>query len=126
MRESLRGFRALRRALIIALLSLISVSATAADLAGGYSTRECFVSGQSDILDLPRDELEATLNEYRDEANMLALDPPVVASNSAAFDWAVSASLQCTIALGYLAGGNVDEASSQKCDCFHARMLSTL
>lgn len=101
--------------------------ALAADLAGEYSSPSaCHVSAQSDILDLDRDDLIDTLTEYRDEAERLAADKAVVASNTPAFDWAVAAVVQCNAALGYLKGGDADVASSQKCDCFHARMLGTL
>ena len=99
----------------------------AADLTGDYAVPgACHISSDSDILLLDTDELEATLLEYRDEANQIASDPAVIANNSPAFDWAIASLVQCNVALGYLKGGQVDEASSQKCDCFHARMLGTL
>ena len=100
--------------------------ASAADLANAYATGECLTSRQSSILELEPVDLTDALVSHRDEAERLATDPAIIASNTPAFDWAVAASLQCTIALGYLKGGNVDAASSQKCDCFHSRMLSTL
>jgi hypothetical protein len=114
------------RAAFTALFCLGTGLATAADLTNVYASSECLTSRQSRILELERGDLIGALATYRDEAERLATDSAIIASNTPAFDWAVAASLQCTVALGYLKGGHVDAASSQKCDCFHSRMLSTL
>ena len=124
--EDFVGHGALIRVVGIAVFCLGAGAATAADLAESYAASECLVSSQSSILELGRSELVDALASYREEADRLARDPAIIGSNTPAFDWAVAASLQCTIALGSLKGGNVDEVSSQKCDCFHSRMLSTL
>jgi hypothetical protein len=115
------------RALIIAVTLLVSGSALSADLGSDYAPlRACLISSDSDILELDFADLKAELSEHLSEAETLASDPAVIASNSAAFDWAIAATVQCNIALGYLKGGHVDDTSAQKCDCFHAHMLSTL
>jgi len=100
--------------------------AFAADLSGAPVLHSCFVSSDSHILELKRPELTATLQRYRDEASAAASNLRVVGSRAPAFDWAVAATVQCEAALGYLLGGHVDKASSQKCDCFHDHIMSPL
>jgi len=51
-------------------------------------------------------------------------DPRVQASRQQAFTWAMETRWACTAAIGYLNGGNIDEESIQKCDCFHQRYIS--
>lgn len=109
--------------MLAAALCLMAGSAGAADLADA-TTRVCLTSWDSGILDLARPELTQTLQQYRDDAAAAAKDKSVVYSRSTAFDWAVAATVQCNVALGYLKGGHVDEVSSEKCDCFHGRLLA--
>jgi hypothetical protein len=113
------------RSFVIAAVWCFSGIAVAADLSE-IPTRGCFVSSDSRILDLKRPELTSTLERYRDESVAAATNPNVVGSKAPAFDWAVAAIVQCNAALGYLAGGHVDKASSQKCDCFHDHIMSPL
>ena len=111
-----------RTVLFFAALCLTS-STLAADLVGIEAARPiCLSSADSQILELKRPALTATLQEYRDDAQEAALSKPVVFSKSTGFDWAVAALVQCNVALGYLQGGHVDAASSTKCDCFHGRI----
>ena len=110
----------------IAAVWCFSGIAVAADLSEAAIVRSCFVSSDSKILELERSALAATLQRYRDEAVAAETNLNVVGSKSPAFDWAVAATVQCNAALGYLAGGHVDKASSQKCDCFHDHLMSPL
>jgi hypothetical protein len=101
----------------------LTSSTLAADLVGIETANPiCLSSADSQILDLKRPVLTATLQEYRDDAQEAALSKAVVFSKSTGFDWAVAALVQCNVALGYLQGGHVDAASSTKCDCFHSRI----
>jgi hypothetical protein len=87
-------------------------------------SRSCVFSPQSQILELKRADLISTVTQYRDDAKLASSEKNIVFSRSAAFDWAVATTVQCNVALGYLKGGHVDKESTQKCDCFHARLLS--
>ena len=113
------------RLIVIALIWSVSWSAVAADFAGGARS-QCVALQGSSVLELKRPALTETLSRYRDEAVAKVHDKAIVFSSSAVFDWAVATTVQCNVALGYLAGGHVDPPSSQKCDCFHGYMMSLL
>ena len=114
------------RTFVIAAVWCFSGMTLAADLGDAPMSRRCFVSSESHILELERPELTSTLQRYRDEAVAAASNLHAVGSKAPAFDWAVAAVVQCNAALGYLVGGHVDKASSQKCDCFHDHIMSPL
>ena len=97
-------------------------SVTAADLGSSHRSF-CVGFSDSNILLMPEDDLAVTILRFRDEARAARESERVVASRRPAFTWAVSAELQCNISLGYMDGGHVDPVSTQKCDCFHSRML---
>ena len=117
---------AMVRTFLIAAVWCFSGVTLAADLSYAPMSRGCFVSSDSHILELKRPELTSTLQRYRDEAVAATTNLNVVGSKAPAFDWAVAAVVQCNAALGYLEGGHVDKASSQKCDCFHDHIMSPL
>ena len=112
------------RILLTGLFCSIAVAASAADLESVPSVSACWASPDSQILQLKRGELVRTLTSYRDDAVHASTDQSVVFSKSAAFDWAVSTTVQCNVALGYLEGGHVDKTSAKKCDCFHGHLLA--
>jgi hypothetical protein len=110
------------RIILSVLLCSIACSATAADLEA-VMAKSCLFSPDSQILGLKRAALISTVTQYRDDAKLASSDKNIVFSKSAAFDWAVATTVQCNVALGYLNGGHVDKESTQKCDCFHGRLL---
>ena len=111
------------RIILTALLLSAVTAASAADLEG-VQVSSCLTSQDSQILSLHRPQLITTLTKFRDDAKAASLSEAVVFSKSAAFDWAVAATVQCNVALGYLNGGNLDKSSAKKCDCFHGRLAS--
>lgn len=113
------------RPLVGALLALsVSLPATAADLAGGYSVAgQCVFAEQSQLTLLPEDEIELRVASFYDEADAALDSPAVVGSRSPAFLWANETKFQCGKAIGYLKGGHLDEVSVQKCDCSYNRMV---
>lgn len=112
------------RILLAWLFCSIAVVANAADLESMPAVTACWTSPDSQILELKRADLIKTLTNYRDDAVTASTSQSVVFSRSAAFDWAVAATVQCNVALGYLDGGHVDESSTKKCDCFHGHLLA--
>lgn len=122
-KNSILWGRSLIRIILSALLCSIALSASAADLEA-VMAKSCLFSPDSQILELKRAALITTVTQYRDDAKLASTDKNIVFSKSAAFDWAVAATVQCNVALGYLDGGHVDKESTQKCDCFHGRLLS--
>jgi hypothetical protein len=111
------------RIILTALLLSVVSAASAADLEA-VQTSSCLTSQDSQILSQHRPQLIATITKFRDDAKAASESEAVVFSKSAAFDWAVAATVQCNVALGYLNGGNLDKSSATKCDCFHGRFLS--
>lgn len=111
------------RILLTGLFCSIAMAANAADL-DLPRLSSCWASPDSQILELKRADLIKTLTNYRDDAVAASTSEAVVYSKSAAFDWAVSATLQCNVALGYLDGGHLDKVSAKKCDCFHGHLLA--
>lgn len=111
------------RILLTGLFCSIALIANAADLPS-VRLAACWTSPDSQILELKRADLVSTLTNYRDDAVAASTRQSVVFSRSVAFDWAVAATVQCNVALGYLEGGHVDKSSAQKCDCFHGHMLA--
>jgi hypothetical protein len=109
---------------IAAAFCLIGGVANAADLAA--VTAQCLASPDSKILSLKRPALIKTLTQYRDDAKSTSLDKKVIFSSSATFDWAMSTTIQCNVALGYLQNGFLDKDSAQKCDCFHGHLAGLL
>lgn len=112
------------RILLTGLFCSIAMAASAADLESVPSVAACWASPDSQILELKRADLIKTLTNYRDDAVTASTSQSVVFSKSAAFDWAVAATVQCNVALGYLDGGHVDKSSTKKCDCFHGHLLA--
>jgi hypothetical protein len=98
-------------------------SAGAADLniARGAS---CVSYSQSTLPSQPRETIKQTLWDNFQSAEAGMNDPRVQASRQQAFTWAMETRWACTAAIGYLKGGNIDEETIQKCDCFHQRYLS--
>ena len=107
----------------VALLLTGVSAANAADMESS-ARPSCFVSQDSQILGLKRPALIAAITQFRDEAKAASQSEAVVFSKSSAFEWAVAATVQCNVALGYLNGGNLDKPSATKCDCFHGRLVS--
>jgi hypothetical protein len=112
------------RILLAGLFCSIAIAANAADLDYAPAVHACWASPDSQILQLKRGDLIKTLTNYRDDAVAASTDQSVVFSRSAAFDWAVSTTVQCNVALGYLDGGHLDKTSAKKCDCFHGHLLA--
>lgn len=113
------------RILLAGLFCSVASLASAADLLESVpSVAACWASPDSQILQLKRGELTKTLTNYRDDAVAASTSESVVFSSSAAFDWAVSTTVQCNVALGYLEGGHLDKVSAKKCDCFHGHLLA--
>jgi hypothetical protein len=112
------------RILLTGLFCSIAVAASAADLESVPSVAACWASPDSQILQLKRADLIKTLTDYRNDAVAASTSQSVVFSKSAAFDWAVAATAQCNVALGYLDGGHLDKTSAKKCDCFHGHLLA--
>ena len=112
------------RILLTGLFCSIAVAASAADLESVPSVAACWASPDSQILQLKRADLIKTLTDYRNDAVTASTSQSVVFSKSAAFDWAVAATVQCNVALGYLDGGHLDKSSAKKCDCFHGHLLA--
>jgi hypothetical protein len=95
----------------------------AADLEGYYATSSCTFAEQSDLPLLSKAEIEVEISNYYDEASAALKDPGVIGSRKPAFLWASETKFQCGKAIGYLAGGTIDEESVSKCDCFHGRFV---
>ena len=112
------------RILLAGLFCSIAIAANAADLDYVPAVHACWASPDSQILQLKRGELITTLTGFRDDAVAASTNQAVVYSKSAAFDWAVAATTQCNVALGYLDGGHLDKTSAKKCDCFHGHLLA--
>lgn len=112
------------RILLTGLFCSMAMAASAADLDSVPSLASCWASPDSQILELKRGDLIKTLTNYRNDAVAASTNQSVVFSKSAAFDWAVAATVQCNVALGYLDGGHLDKSSAKKCDCFHGHLLA--
>jgi hypothetical protein len=110
------------RALVAGLLCIAAGAVQAADFVG-YS-KFCVSHEQSDVLLLNEAELEVLLVEHRETARMARETDVVIYSRKQTFNWALATELQCNVALGYIKGGNIDDVSTQKCDCFYDRMMS--
>ena len=114
----------LRQLAALVLVGLMSVApAMAADLDGYVAPSQCTFAEQSDLLLLSEEEIEDEISANYDEASAALKDADVIGSRSPAFLWASETKFQCGKAIGYLAGGTIDEESVQKCDCFHGRFV---
>jgi hypothetical protein len=115
--------KSLLRSVLVAGGLVLAGSAGAADLNIARSAC-CVRYTHSTLPSQPRETIKQTLwNNFQDaEAGMN--DPRVQGSRQQAFTWAMETRWACTAAIGYLNGGNIDEESIQKCDCFHQRYVS--
>jgi len=115
--------KSLLRSALIAGGLVLAGSAGAADL-NIYRSASCTSYPQSTLPSQPRDVVKQTLWDNFQDAEAGMNDPRVQASRQQAFTWAMETRWACTAAIGYLNGGNIDEESIQKCDCFHQRYIS--
>jgi hypothetical protein len=107
---------------------LLASGAGAADLPGrgdllASPSTSCLVSGRSPLLDLPPAEVARAVEFRYGRAVATSNEGSVIASARPVFPWAMEARMACGTAIGYLAGGVVDDVSVSKCDCFHDRMI---
>lgn len=115
--------KSLLRSLVVAGGLVLVGSAGAADL-NIYRSASCVSYTQSTLPSQPGEIVKQTLWENFQDAEAGMNDPRVQASGRQAFTWAMETRWACTAAIGYLNGGNIDEESIQKCDCFHQRYVS--
>lgn len=115
--------KSLLRSVVIAGGLVLVGSAGAADLNINRSA-SCVSYMQSTLPSQPREIIKQTLWDNFQSAEDGMNDPRVQASRQQAFTWAMEARWACTAAIGYLNGGNLDEETIQKCDCFHQRYVS--
>ncbi|MNL48256.1 hypothetical protein D3C87_1710970 [compost metagenome] len=115
--------KSLLRPLLVAGGFLLAGGAGAADL-DFHRSASCTSYTQSTLPLQPRETIKQTLWDNFQNAEAGMNDPRVQASSRQAFVWAMETRWACTAAIGYLNGGNIDEESIQKCDCFHQRYIS--
>lgn len=115
--------KSLLRPVLVAGGLVLAGSAGAADL-NIYRSASCVSYTQSTLPSQPREVIKQTLWDNFQDAEAGMNDPRVQASGRQAFTWAMETRWACTAAIGYLNGGNIDEESVGKCDCFHQRFVS--
>jgi hypothetical protein len=110
----------LRQLVAVATLVAGISAAGAADYRGAAM---CGVMGRSPILDLPSvGDMNAEVSRRLDISIQVASMPRTIDSTSTRFVWASETKAACGIAVGYFAGGEVNDEFVSKCDCFYRRM----
>lgn len=120
-----KRMRMMMRLSILALMTMqaiaISGPVSAADLGGGY----CTVATDGRLWSLAtNDELTSAVVALMDEAVAVSEDPRWANSSRPAFLWANEAKVACGKAYGYLRTSHRDQDNINRCECFHARMIS--
>lgn len=115
--------KGLHRTFVVLGATLLIGAPSAADLTGYYA-KSCVSYRQSTLPTQPIENIRQTVWANFESAKAGMDNPAVQASRQPAFVWAMEARWACSAAIGYLDGGNLDEVSVQKCDCFHQRYVS--
>lgn len=107
-------------------LVLAPLAAAAADMPRSdrvVEPRGCLVSHRSPILDLPSPaDMRAAVDQRLAEAVAVANSERTLFNTSPRFPWANETKAYCGMAVGYFDGGEVNELTVTKCDCFYQRM----
>jgi hypothetical protein len=115
------------RKLLIALALVLSpVAAPAADIPLHQEVVEphgCLLAHRSPILDLPSAaDMRAAVDQRLATSIAVATSERTIFNRSPRFVWASEAKAYCGMAVGYFDGGEVNETTVTKCDCFYERM----
>ena len=109
-----------------ALACLSPVVSEATDLPNRKVVMEpagCLAAHRSPILDLASPgEMRGAVDQRLSAAIGVASSAATSASTTPLFTWANETKAYCGMAVGYFDGGEVNEATVTKCDCFYERM----
>ena len=83
---------------------------------------QCVRAFTSPMLDLPRPEMVAAVNQKYDHSLEVSERQSVVYNQSQLFTWASEAKVSCAKAVGFLKHGEANAEQISQCDCFYSRM----
>ena len=114
----------LATALLAVTIGLGALPAGAADYVsrGGDGAIQCLRPFTSPMLDLPREELVAAVNQKYDHSLDVSERQPVIYNQSQLFTWASEAKVSCAKAVGFLKHGEANAEQISQCDCYYSRM----
>lgn len=115
-----------RKLLVALALVLAPAAAGATDLPNRKTIVEskgCLLARRSPILDLPSAaDMRAAVDQRLATAVAVATSERTIYNPSPRFVWASETKAYCGMAVGYFDGGEVNETTVTKCDCFYERM----
>ena len=116
--------RKLRLSLAFCLFAPVAAEAT--DLPNRKAVIEpagCLAAHRSPILELSSPaEMRSAVDQRLSTAIGVATSAPTLATTNPLFTWANETKAYCGMAVGYFDGGEVNETTVTKCDCFYERM----
>ena len=111
---------------LAAALIVAPIAAQAADMPNRQivqETRGCIAARRSPILDLPTSgQMRQEVDQRLVTAIEIATSERTISNTSPRFVWASETKAYCGMAVGFFDGGEVNEETVTKCDCFYERM----
>ena len=112
------------RTLLISAMTVVLVAGAAGSSLAADVGGQCF-SGEyrSDLVNVPRPDLDAEIERRHAHAVEISQSPQVIASKTNLWTWANETKVSCGKVIGFLATDEINDEQITQCDCFYGVMF---